>query len=1634
MFSADFSDVVTAHRSGLAHLKAFERRLTEVIVSLNPSATRYRCIFVFMSICSVYGAILWLGDNDTFKTTLVQSLLNHMFFTISSIIMLLLLMGGIHRKVVAPSMLFHGCSGQGICGNVHPVNLDSQFYIQAGLPVQDAINEFDEVRISNKEARFTKNLSPDKVRLSALKGEAELYNLVLDENVLTDLLELPSWIKLTKAVCNKVAMKIQWTKLKSTPINIVLDEVIVEMETCEVLRDLSPDVDRPGYSSGGAYGFSDKVVDGMTVNVNSVTVNFKSHAFHASAHLSKIKLESRTPSWKKAHLQMTRVKDPDRGEVLIFKELDWCLLRIEAQAVKNGVIDEEVTPIRFITSQARCRITIKKKLIDCSVISSRLVWIMDDLLWVLTDSQLHQAFSFINSISSLVKQATELSQKVKGARKLESSHEYTAQANQMTRKLPPSQLSTKAKVFSHYDVIETSYHLYSSLINLHFIDETNPKDGERKHWLRYNENSTQRNAWVNQLMNTFHQRLIDLVASSPCQSRVHTPLHRAAPHTKDDSQSSTSQPKQQNPDSNAKSNGFNNLCNQWKSSVQNNLKKLMSSSFVFRVEDLTVYKVVTGNNNKQPLEVFLSRSDFVLPQNVSLIHIEHTMYYNPGGINFPVPAPNLYVSISPLLLIVDVASILWLNAFGLGLQQAKIFQNDSSEENRSYIDIRVEALMPKDKKMWPFSSPDINPMVSWLNPTDVSLLMKDPVLVSWSTFDGEILFEGDSLPENQPDRPASLNLQASRVIATNCRDSKFSSRASLSKCFDNFGFGSLFYESTEFPAMESDYLPIPELFIKHALGEDSHALSLLDQCNSTEVMNPTESTIKYLHKKLSRDMLWTENRSMWSLFLDPFWAEFVTIGGSKKKPAPFVDAFPLTLWIYSQHPEDQRTDIKPDARSHRPNHKLLKEYYKDKVSHGASVESSSSSGHKYDDTSATGEPHLMADMYSVAHITSLVNIQINHYQFLFLMRMTDKLTQLTEYLIQDTLAIVGELSELKSSLCLSAFIPQVQISLLLAIEDPQQNKNSSSICHDSSVDLSIGNECINNCVSHKPNSSDTQEFDHSGSGQLLNNPPINGVQQNEITSSSCGKSSALDASAGSTVQNSFSDVVVNVDSSFLPPSSRKQAPSDETRSLQSFTDDMDAASMKSDISSDSEQYVLVDYEIHPIEDALLNRSNVSTPKGENQFDYANEIREEGEVSSNEDDKKSSGSKSSEKRNDLVMFQDFALYLYAQHEILDYSQLKKSLMFQVVTIVIEQMQFIQQSHGSDSVVKASCNHVSLKQEELPQTWHHFQDVFSAKGRSWKESEKKEHIITSSTPIFKLRLDSGPEAAQRFNEEAISKVGHLSLLSCNIDINLRVLRREARIKFHYASEPSYKKKMALIAEVDGKLALFEAMSVITGILDLIEDEIILQPPVTPFKVKASNIKICLDEDRPMVNLTSPGPVPIDLNVHEIQISRNYDGVFHIVPVEVAKEKIFSSQSSRTVIDDNLEFSAKGLHNRTSTSSLETIHSSLGEELSTHRGDQQLLEQLQEQNEQLTVKLFSFTAMEDENRTLREQLNCLKLTVTQAQPNALENARVMMKLLEAQDEVKRLEVEKKSLVATMQLLQQNLDSYEKKSRGSS
>ncbi|CAH2276274.1 Hypothetical predicted protein [Pelobates cultripes] len=321
-------------------------------------------------------------------------------------------------------------------------------------------------------SRFTKNLSPDKINLSTLKGEGQLTNLELDEDVLQNMLDLPTWLAINKVFCNKASIRIPWTKLKTHPISLSLDKVIMEMSTCEEPRSgngPSPLVTASGQSE---YGFAEKVVEGISLSVNSIIIRIRAKAFNASFELSQLSIYSVNPQWQHGDLRFTRIQDPQRGEVLTFKEINWQMIRIEADAIQSSEHEIMSAPVRLITNQSKIRITLKRRLKDCNVVASKLILMLDDLLWVLTDSQLKAMVQYAKSLSEVIEKSTEqrksmVSDSTQGSTPPPSTQQVKTQQSTATTE----QNHAIIKLFRDFDVKETSYHLVISHLDLHICDD-----------------------------------------------------------------------------------------------------------------------------------------------------------------------------------------------------------------------------------------------------------------------------------------------------------------------------------------------------------------------------------------------------------------------------------------------------------------------------------------------------------------------------------------------------------------------------------------------------------------------------------------------------------------------------------------------------------------------------------------------------------------------------------------------------------------------------------------------------------------------------------------------------------------------------------------------------------------------------------------------------------------------------------------------------------------------------------------------------------------------------------------------------------------------------------------------------------
>ncbi|XP_050933554.1 LOW QUALITY PROTEIN: UHRF1-binding protein 1-like [Lates calcarifer] len=897
-------------------------------------------------------------------------------------------------------------------------------------------------------SRFAKNLSPDKINLSTLKGEGQLTNLELDEEVLQSLLDLPTWLAINRVECNKAAIRIPWTKLKTHPISLTLDKVVMEMSTCDEPRP--PNGPSPIATASGQseYGFAEKVVEGMSLSINSIVIRISAKAFNASFELSQLQVYSVNTSWSISDLRFTRIQDPQRGEILTFKEISWQMIRIEADAIQSAEHEMLSAPIRLITNQSKIRVTLKRRIKDCNVVASKLILILDDLLWVLTDSQLKAMVQYAKSLSEAMEKSAQQRKSMATEDQVSSAPPTAQQVRTQQASTAADQSATMAKLFSAYDVCETSHHLQITHLDLHICDDIHAKDkvinkritggamqlsfssitldyypfhraGEScVHWMHYSEATKTREGWARSLLDEFKSN-VEMLKSAVRDKQGPAPAHGSPQHGKiNTSSSSFSPPPPQTPKT-----------------------QLMSSSFVLRMADFSIYQVSTADQRRSSPKTMIScnKKSLYLPPEMPAIHVEFTEYYFPDGKDYPIPCPNLYAQLNALQLVLDPRSLVWINLFALDLRQSleqfmEIYKLNDLQKPDEHVDIKVDGLMLK-----------------LVIPTDREA----------------------SCP---PDLPRSISVQTSEMVATNTRHPANCTRSHLEALLQAFEEEPFFSSSfSSFPRSSSSLPLLHPVFQRHAHEQDT---KLHDIYRGLVV--PTMGT-NALKMPAASDF--------WALHFAQFWVDYEGTRGGKGRPQPFVDSFPLTVWACQpaklvQHQEKLRsaagsglsrsTSAEAVARLQRK--RLLKEYYSSDgapaSSHGNDATLPPSNGlHKplsldsLPSSSSSSSSSKDADVHVLVHVQKHLSAQVSHRQYVFLMQLQRSIKALQQTLQQD-LEEMGSKKERKDpsqcpsdhqpfTVCLGLLLKSAEVSLLLK-PIPQSEGSGSPLVSELSPSESRG--------------------------------------------------------------------------------------------------------------------------------------------------------------------------------------------------------------------------------------------------------------------------------------------------------------------------------------------------------------------------------------------------------------------------------------------------------------------------------------------------------------------------------------------------------------------------------------------------
>ncbi|KAF3859253.1 hypothetical protein F7725_021652 [Dissostichus mawsoni] len=699
-----------------------------------------------------------------------------------------------------------------------------------------------------------------------------MTNLELDEEVLQSLLDLPTWLAINRVECNKAAIR-------------TLDKVVMEMSTCDEPRP--PNGPSPIATASGQseYGFAEKVVEGISLSINSIVIRISAKAFNASFELSQLQVYSVNTSWSISDLRFTRIQDPQRGEILTFKEISWQMIRIEADAIQSAEHEMLSAPIRLITNQSKIRVTLKRRIKDCNVVASKLILVLDDLLWVLTDSQLKAMVQYAKSLSEAMEKSAQ-------QRKSMATEEQPPPPQQVRTQQASSaadQGATMAKLFSAYDVCETSHHLQITHLDLHICDDIQAKDkvatkritgGAMQlsfssitldyypfhragdpcvHWMHYSEATKTREGWARSLLDEFNSN-VEMLKTTVRDQQGPPPAHTSPQHGKINTSSSAafSPPLPQSPKT-----------------------QLMSSSVVLRMADFNIYQVSTADQRRSSPKTMIScnKKSLYLPPEMPAIHVEFTEYYFPDGKDYPIPCPNLYAQLNALQLVLDPRSLVWINLFTLDLRQSleafmEIYMLSDSQKPEEHVDIKL--VIPTDRDT--------------------------------------------SCP---PDLPRSISVQTSEMVATNTRHPANCTRSHLEALLQAFEQEPFFSPSfSSFPRSSSSSPLLHPVFQRHAHEQDTRLHDIY-----RGLVVPTLGT-DALKMPAAADF--------WALHFAQFWVDYEGTRGGKGRPQPFVDSFPLTVWAGQpakivQHQERLREGLSRstsgEAVARLQRKRLLKDFY-----------------------------------------------------------------------------------------------------------------------------------------------------------------------------------------------------------------------------------------------------------------------------------------------------------------------------------------------------------------------------------------------------------------------------------------------------------------------------------------------------------------------------------------------------------------------------------------------------------------------------------------------------------------------------------------------------------------------------------
>ncbi|XP_069827541.1 bridge-like lipid transfer protein family member 3A isoform X2 [Dendropsophus ebraccatus] len=411
------------------------------------------------------------------------------------------------------------------------------------------------------------------------------------------------------------------------------------------------------------------------------------------------------------------------------------------------------------------------------VLSTKLSFFLDELLWVLTDSQLRALLSYTKSLSEAVQKSVRQKKQIAVGQvpSPTTPPQWSVSSNS-------SSSSSLGQYFDRFDVKESSYHLLISRLEIHVCDES----------------QTRGTVSGGAIQMTFHRIIIDYYPTHKAgQSCAHWNRHSPAMTTCEEWTHDLAEDRQVKEGFDI---GMLGKMSSPKNEQGTREASLYFRSVLIRIDRMDIHQVSSsGQTPQRPPLLSCHR----IPSASSAVHLQYTEYYRLPGECLPVPPPALYIQLHGLLVYLAAQSILWLNIFMLDLSHhLQQLTNVSSIVNEGVMEKRDVRLDGFNLKLsFPVTAPSYSP----------------------------------------PDRPSSVCAHLSSVTLTNTRQAPGSDIELLQGIFRSFAahedfhcppgplhpvFLSHLYPSSDFPQTSLWTLHSPGLSVHFEGGISKHEILL----------------------------------------------------------------------------------------------------------------------------------------------------------------------------------------------------------------------------------------------------------------------------------------------------------------------------------------------------------------------------------------------------------------------------------------------------------------------------------------------------------------------------------------------------------------------------------------------------------------------------------------------------------------------------------------------------------------------------------------------------------------------------------------------------------------------------------------